>query len=475
MKKSYITALAVALALLPIMAMAHTESDPYTIDLIAGQNMDAGDVKVWNDGNYLYVTYDTDEDWCLTETHLHVATPGEEIPTTSKGNPIPGQFEYSMEHDCVDSYTYKVDLSEEGANIGDDLEIATHAVVIKTEVITEAPYYASTVIDYNQGLKKDGTAVLAARSVPEQGLVYETGQEESNFFSLGLGGNITVEFECPIRNGEGNDLKIIEDTWGTYPVEKVAVYASPDGGAWTYLGEADNTQRDPDFNIHTIAEFDLGELEEAKYIKIVDTTDPAVHNNAADGYDLNAVQSLQDCVEVTEETAWGAGTRFVDKGNWGMYFPYTVQSGGTAGDGEIPLDGAGEGDNYNVDRDGEEITYDVVRDTPGCTIKFEGATNSTGGEDNLGEDGAVETDTFKIRTDKDVSSVNVTTKAGTGEVTTTLPVGGSATDTNGFTIGLSQTDNGDGTYTYAFTVTSDNNSGTAALSNIKFDFCITPP
>jgi len=61
-----------------------------------------------------------------------------------------------------------------------------------------------------------------------------------------------------------------------------------------------------------------------RYIKVVDTTDPAVHGSNADGYDLNAVVSLQDCVEVLEETAWAGEDDFPGK-NWATYFTYEVQ------------------------------------------------------------------------------------------------------------------------------------------------------
>jgi hypothetical protein len=293
-------------------------------DLIAGQYIDVGDVIVSNDASTLYVTYEiTEPDWVITETHLYV---GKNLsPTTA-----PGQFPYDDDDatsvtdtevtyeillDDIDSYS--MELNKKGNPTGkmvadgtpgvvpcNDTYIAAHAVVQKTTVITAAPYYASTVVDVSQGLRKDGTPVLPARSTPEQGLAFETGQNESNFFSLGFGGWIIVEFDCPISNGEGNDVQVIEDTWGSYPVETAYVYASQDGINWTYLGEADNTTRY--LNIHTITDLDLDTLDWAKYIKVVDTTDPSVHNAAADGYDLNAVVSLQDCVEIEEETAWGS-------------------------------------------------------------------------------------------------------------------------------------------------------------------------
>jgi len=294
---------------------SHTEEDPFVTNLMAGQHIDVGDVIVWNDGDYLYVKYlVTAEGWCLTETHLHVAESMEGIPQ-KKGNPPPGQFTWQMPHECVNEYTYIIPLAWD-PDI--ELYIAAHAKMEK--ILEEAPYYASAVFDSYQGLTKGDSPVRSERSTPEQALALESGEDESNFFSLGFGGWIIVEFDCPIRNGEGNDVIVWEDTWGGgYPLETASVQASQEGTTWTLLGTATNlgagNQRP--------SEFDLGDLEWAKYIKIVDTTDPEPHAGNADGFDLNAVGALQHCIQ--EETAWGAGLDFPGK-NWATYFIYTVQS-----------------------------------------------------------------------------------------------------------------------------------------------------
>jgi hypothetical protein len=98
-----------------------------TYDLIAGQNLDVGDVVVWNDADNLYVKYEIQlQGWCLTETHLALGFLPGDIPQTKKGSPIPGQFEHSEEHDCITEYTYEIPLEEWGCN---NLVVAAHAVV----------------------------------------------------------------------------------------------------------------------------------------------------------------------------------------------------------------------------------------------------------------------------------------------------------------------------------------------------------
>jgi uncharacterized repeat protein (TIGR01451 family) len=64
------------------------------------------------------------------------------------------------------------------------------------------------------------------------------------------------------------------------------------------LGVADNSNAVND--THTTSEFDLGDLEWAKYIKVIDTSNPddftppnsQVDYPTADGYDLNAIEAL---------------------------------------------------------------------------------------------------------------------------------------------------------------------------------------
>jgi hypothetical protein len=100
--------------------------------LCAGQNIPVGTVGVWNDEDTLYVRYVTDGDWMLAETHLAVETSEGDIPQNKKGNPIPGHFEYSMDHDpLVQEYTYEIPLGDWVPCT--DLVIAAHAVVVDTE------------------------------------------------------------------------------------------------------------------------------------------------------------------------------------------------------------------------------------------------------------------------------------------------------------------------------------------------------
>ena len=112
------------------------------VDLIAGngngEGIDVGNVTVSNDSANIYVNFTTTGDWCMTETHLHIANESEEgIPQTKKGNPKVGQFDYSEEHEPCVEYTYVIPLD----GLSGEVYIAAHAAVqlAGVDLITEEP------------------------------------------------------------------------------------------------------------------------------------------------------------------------------------------------------------------------------------------------------------------------------------------------------------------------------------------------
>src|SRR5262245_20466537 len=105
-------------------AYANAAIDPLVVDLIAGQNKHSGAIKIWDDGKSLYILYETIDPWCLTETHLAVASSLADIPQAN-GNPIPGQFLYKNTHNCVSNFLYKIPLPNNSCTV----YVATHAVV----------------------------------------------------------------------------------------------------------------------------------------------------------------------------------------------------------------------------------------------------------------------------------------------------------------------------------------------------------
>jgi hypothetical protein len=121
--------LTLVLVLLPAGAAATTCSGCWRPLIAGGGNpksaIKVGKVMVKEKDGDLIVKYDTtSSSWCITETHLHVASSPDDIPQTKKGNPIPGQFDYSKKHPCVKKVKYPLDPD------GTGLVIAAHAVVV---------------------------------------------------------------------------------------------------------------------------------------------------------------------------------------------------------------------------------------------------------------------------------------------------------------------------------------------------------
>jgi hypothetical protein len=88
---------------------------PKTVDFWAGQHIDAGDVVIYNDAQYLYVTVNTTWGFQNTSENLKmwVGTDLLLLPRSNGGAPINGQFPYKVTVAAgVNSYTYQILLAD---------------------------------------------------------------------------------------------------------------------------------------------------------------------------------------------------------------------------------------------------------------------------------------------------------------------------------------------------------------------------
>ncbi len=108
-------------------------------ELLAGQKKSAGFVNVSTDGNFLYVTYDTNETADLKEVHVNVYTKATDVPTK---RPAPGQAPYKAQNLFLDSYTVSIPLSDfnlQGADLcGFTFYVIAHAALTVDETGSEA-------------------------------------------------------------------------------------------------------------------------------------------------------------------------------------------------------------------------------------------------------------------------------------------------------------------------------------------------
>ena len=151
--------------------------------------------------------------------------------------------------------------------------------------------------------------MLADRSDPTDALgVAEndpntpTGNIPGTYFSLGFGGEITLGFQNNVCNGPGSDvdLGLVEATDEPYGVETVDVYVSSDGV--TYVKAGDDVERDGEVSLPDSVTI-------ARYVRIVDTNDPADFRSDGDGFDLDGVRAL-DTNCTSEGRMTGGGSLF---------------------------------------------------------------------------------------------------------------------------------------------------------------------
>lgn len=103
---------------------------PVTVDFMAGQHTDAGDVTVTNDLTNVYVTFTTTGAWVMKESHLYVGGM-DGLPVGKGGNPKIGNFPYKTTYNPkASTYTYTIPRS----TLGNDpcLVVAAHAAVVRS-------------------------------------------------------------------------------------------------------------------------------------------------------------------------------------------------------------------------------------------------------------------------------------------------------------------------------------------------------
>jgi len=336
-------AVSLMLALVPAAAFAHDADDPFVTELIAGGGnpksaTDVGEVKVWNDGDYLYVKYVVDgEDWSMTKTHLAVATDPDDIPQ-KKDNPIPGHFEYSGTGD-----TYTIPLEE--WDVDTELYIAAHANVQKLigwesdlagleaalpdEVTMSVTYPSGGGPAYFPHTYVDGVDHLGW-CIDTDNVIYQNVNYTANVYS-------SYDETLPedlVEYPENLDLVnyIINQGFVGQPSACGGNYTYGDvqRAIWALIEDEQDTAG-------------LGSWSQCRVDEILDDASAngegfvpgcgdvvAIVLAPVDGQQVVIAQVTfaefeVPCIPVYQtETAWGEGEDFPGK-NWAMYFTYTVQ------------------------------------------------------------------------------------------------------------------------------------------------------
>ncbi|MEM9324930.1 MAG: PKD domain-containing protein [Bacteroidota bacterium] len=160
---------------------------------------------------------------------------------------------------------------------------------------TRACGVATNVVSFDQGLRRDGSVVPIWRSQPERALGQPSGEDDmDDHVALGMGGTLVLQFDPPITNYPGVDLKVFETTASNpkpeEQPEEAEVHVSEDGENFILIGVA-TPDHFPDAN-----EFDIAAagIDEARFVKLVDITDPNSILLEPDeaGFDVDGVLAL---------------------------------------------------------------------------------------------------------------------------------------------------------------------------------------
>ncbi|NVO67324.1 hypothetical protein [Methanofollis tationis] len=355
MRRILIAVLIFGLMAMVAPALAHTADDPYRTDLIAGQHTDAGDVLVWNDDEYLYVKFLTADRWCLAETHLAVADALAGIPQTGNGklqanngkskagngkqqtgngNPIPGQFAYGECYDpCVGSDTFMIPLDEVGRGT---LYVAAHAVVKKPggldglegvlpdEVTMRVTFQYLGGPTYLPEVTVTGGTTLDG-IYPGWCVNTGTNIERDRDYRAAVYSSYGAIPTGTIDHPENLDLVnwiINQGFVGQTGGNGIYTFGDVQRAIWRLVDD------DPEHETYT--GYDEGRVQEilaAAYAYgegfVPGPGDLVAIVLVPEGGQVIIIVVPVPCGE-GEETAWGFGTRFVEKGNWGTYFTYTV-------------------------------------------------------------------------------------------------------------------------------------------------------
>lgn len=161
------------------------------------------------------------------------------------------------------------------------LTLGLASVLLPSKIFAAAPDgagpWADSVVSSAQGLRKDGSAVLAARSDATSALgVAEDDTVDAHFFSLGFGGSLTLKFDNPQSGG----VVVVEATNLGYPQEKASVEVSENGTTWVSAG---SVTQDGEVSVPS----DVC----VQYVRVKDTSNSAdFSDDSADAYDVDGIK-----------------------------------------------------------------------------------------------------------------------------------------------------------------------------------------
>lgn len=154
---------------------------------------------------------------------------------------------------------------------------------------------ATESIEYVQGTRDNGGALNNNRIDPSEALGAPERTDANVFVTLGYGGSITLGFDGIVPNLTGDDLEIVETSFGNegcaaYP-EYADVYVSQDGVNFIFASTVCKSNPFVDIS-------DAAPLPFITAVKIVNNGE---ESTTFDGFDLDGVVALHNCEDGQQE------------------------------------------------------------------------------------------------------------------------------------------------------------------------------
>lgn len=155
--------------------------------------------------------------------------------------------------------------------------------------------WVNSTLSVSQGKQRNGMNVPLYRS----STTYGYGLADELYYTLGMNGTVTYGFAGEVLNEAGSDISIYEVTLGrfSYPLERATVQVSTNGTNWVSFSSPASSRA----NALGITSYDLASvgLSSIRFIRLTDIVNPANLNPEADGFDINAIQALNQQCAVT--------------------------------------------------------------------------------------------------------------------------------------------------------------------------------
>jgi len=150
---------------------------------------------------------------------------------------------------------------------------------------------------YVQGTTSGGGSIDPARANPANSLGAPEGTDELVFTSLGFGGSLTFEFDGSVPNEDGDDIQVIETTFGNPGCEVYPEYAdvsvSVDGEDFYYIGTVCKSDNSVDISDAEI------ELACVNFVRVANNDGLTTANG--DGFDVDGIIAIHNCDDAADE------------------------------------------------------------------------------------------------------------------------------------------------------------------------------